>query len=160
MLPGDVGMDGTFGTHVLLADIKFDYLLFFLSSDSDISCQLPGEPELVPDRLHVMDGNNSMKRVDGSGHSDEHVFLSDHFIPPETVDNFKDDVATHPGTQAQPAQALPHGNDNSWCTKHWTATNAVSEGTVEVFQQTSGFLSTCCHAIVETLVEMWQSGEL
>ena len=159
MLPGDVGMGGAFGTHVLLADIKFDYLLFFLS-ESDLSCQLPGEPELVPDRLHAMDGNNSMKRVDGSGHSDERVFLSDYFIPPETVDNFKHDVETRPGTQAQPAQALPQGNDDSWCTKHWTAANAVSEGTVEVFQQTGGFLSTCRHAIVETLVEMRQSGEL
>jgi Kyakuja-Dileera-Zisupton transposase len=128
--------------------------LLFLSSESDLSCQLPGELELVPDQLHVMDGNNSMKQVDGSGHSDECAFLSDYLIPPSMVDNFKDDVVTCPGTQAQPSQALPFGNENTLCTNNWTVVNTVSEGTVKVFQQTGGFLSTCCHSIVETLIEM------
>lgn len=61
MLPGDVGRGGTFGTHVCLVDLKFACLLVYLSSESDLHCQLPGEPELVPDWLHAMDGNNSMK---------------------------------------------------------------------------------------------------
>jgi hypothetical protein len=60
MLPGDMGMGGTFGMYVLLADIKFDYLLFFIS-ESDLSCQLPDELELVLDQLHAMDGNDSME---------------------------------------------------------------------------------------------------
>jgi Kyakuja-Dileera-Zisupton transposase len=88
--------------------------------------------------------------VDGSGHSDECVFVSNYFSP----NNFKDDVATPPRIKAQPVQALPHGNEDSWCTKHWTAANTVSKGMVQVFQQTGGFLATCCHSIVETLMEM------
>ncbi|KAF8236837.1 hypothetical protein L208DRAFT_1194134, partial [Tricholoma matsutake] len=54
--------------------------------------KLPGEPPLVPEWLHAMDGNNLMKRVNGSGHTDEHIFISDYLIPPSKVDTFKDDV--------------------------------------------------------------------
>lgn len=117
---------------------------------------------LVPDRLHAMDGNNSMKRVDGSGHADQHVFFSDYLIPPSTVDKFKDDVKTRPGARNQSSSSspLPHGNEKTSCTDHWTASNAVGEGIVNVFQQTGGFLSACRHSITETLVEMRQSGEL
>jgi hypothetical protein len=39
-----------------------------------------------------MDGNNSMKRVNGSGHADGRIFISDYLIPPSKVDTFKDDV--------------------------------------------------------------------
>ncbi|KAF8229078.1 hypothetical protein L208DRAFT_1288390, partial [Tricholoma matsutake] len=122
--------------------------------------KVPGELELVPDRLHAMDGNNFMKQVDGSGNCDEHVFSSDYLIPPSIVDNFKDDVATHPGTQAQLPQALPFGDEKTWCTDNWTVANTVSKGTAQVFQQTGGFISACRHTIIETFIEMWQSGEL
>ena len=115
--------------------------MVYVWSDSDDIYQLPGEPELVPDRLHAMDGNNSMKRVDGSGHSDGRVFSSDYLIPPSKVDLFKDDIQTHPGTK--PSNVV-----------------AQFEGTIEVFQQTGGFLAACRHAIIETFVEMWNSGEL
>lgn len=155
-----MGRGGAFRTHVCLVDLKFTCLLVYLSSESDLHCQVPGELELVPDRLHAMDGNNFMKQVDGSGNCDEHVFSSDYLIPPSIVDNFKDDVATHPGTQAQLPQALPFGDEKTWCTDNWTVANTVSKGTAQVFQQTGGFISACRHTIIETFIEMWQSGEL
>jgi Kyakuja-Dileera-Zisupton transposase len=105
-----------------------------------------------------MDGNNSMKRVDASGHADERVFISDYLIPPTKVDAFRDDVRTRPGTV--PGNVPPFGDETTVCTEHWTVANTVSEGTVDVFEQTGGFLSTCRHAIVETLAEMRRSGEL
>lgn len=112
---------------------------------------------MVPERLHAMDGNNSMKRVNGSGHADGRVFISDYLIPPSKVDVFKDDVRTRPGNQ--PAN-LPVFDDSTPCTEHWTVANTISEGTVQVFQQTGGFLSACRHSIIETFVEMRNSGEL
>lgn len=127
---------------------------------SDCNCQLPDEPVLVPDRLHAMDGNNSMKRVDGSGHADQRVFTSDYLISPSKVDKFKDDVKTRPGASKKSSSPLPQGHENEWCADNWTAANSVSEGTVKVFQQTGGFLCACRHSIIETLAEMRQSGEL
>ena len=127
---------------------------------SDCKCQLPDEPALVPDRLHAMDGNNSMKRVDGSGHADQRVFTSNYIIPSSTVDKFKDDVTTRPGAKNKSLSPLPHGHENEWCADNWTAANSLSEGTVSVFEQTGGFLSACRHSIIETLAEMIQSGEL
>jgi hypothetical protein len=105
-----------------------------------------------------MDGNNSMKRVNGSGHADERVFISDYLIPPSKVDTFKNDVQTRPGNK--PSNNLPVFDDSTPCTEHWTVANAISEGTVEVFQQTGGFLSACRHSIIETFVAMRNSGEL
>jgi hypothetical protein len=121
-------------------------------------CQLPGEPVLVPARLQAMDGNNSMKRVNGWGHSDDRVFISNYLIPPSHVDLFKDDVQTRPGLAQSPSS--PASTEEISCTKRWVVANTVSEGTVEVFQQTGGFISACRHAIIQTFAEMRNSGEL
>jgi hypothetical protein len=75
---------------------------------------LPGEPVLVPYWLHDMDGNNPMKQVDGSGHADQHVFISDYLIPLSKVDKFKNDVKTCPGVQNQSSSSLPHGHEKTW----------------------------------------------
>jgi hypothetical protein len=105
-----------------------------------------------------------MKRVDGSGHADERVFVSDYLIPPTKVDRFKDDVQTRPGAKNKNSSPLPnplpHGHENEWCADNWMAANSISEGTVGVFQQTGGFLCACRHSIIEFLAEMRQSGEL
>ncbi|KAG1785797.1 uncharacterized protein HD556DRAFT_1456348 [Suillus plorans] len=50
------------------------------------------EPTLIPARMDSMDGNNSLKWVDGSGHADERIFESSYLIPPDEVDVFKDDT--------------------------------------------------------------------
>lgn len=105
-----------------------------------------------------------MKQVNGSGHADDCVFTSDYLIPPSKVDIFKDDVQIHPGTQSSgsviPAPNTQTSSDKTVCMKHWTAAHMVSEGTVEVFLQTGSFLSVCHHAIIETFMEMRNSGEL
>ncbi|KAG0703735.1 hypothetical protein DFH29DRAFT_1040613 [Suillus ampliporus] len=52
----------------------------------------PNELLLYPARLDSIDGNNSLKCVNGSGHADERVFNSSYLIPPVDVEVFKDDV--------------------------------------------------------------------
>ena len=103
-----------------------------------------------------MDGNNSMKWVDGLGHVNQHVFVSDYLITPSKVDRFKDNVKTHPGAQnwSLSFPALPHGQEKTSCTDNWTAANSVSKGIVNMFQQTGSFFSACWHSIIETLAEM------
>ncbi|KAG1884380.1 hypothetical protein F4604DRAFT_1677018 [Suillus subluteus] len=49
---------------------------------------------------------------------------------------------------------------NSLCTENWKAANAVTEKTINVFDQTGVFVSACRHGIIQTVVEMRQSGEL
>ena len=110
-MPWDEGQAGVFETHVLLVVIRFDNLTLFLFSVSDCKCQLPNKPALVPDRLHAMDGNNSMKRVDGAGHADHRVFISDYLISSSTVDNFKDDVVTRPGAKNKSSRSEEHTSE-------------------------------------------------
>ena len=95
-----------------------------------------------------------MKRVDGSGHNNDHVFSSDYLIPPSKVNLFKDDIQTCPGTK--PSNVIAQFDENTICTEHWSAANAVSEGTVEVFQQTGGFLAACRHSIIERNAKQWR----
>jgi hypothetical protein len=94
-----------------------------------------------------MDGNFSLKRVDGSGFADQRSFNSWFHIAPQQVDKFKDEVKSHP--------APKHG-----CVGHWAEASNVSEETVKVFEQTGIFVSACCHGTVETFAEMRHSSEL
>ncbi|KAG1745370.1 uncharacterized protein EDB91DRAFT_1080299 [Suillus paluster] len=135
----------------------------------------PDEPPLYPARLDAFDGNNSLKRVDGSGHADERSFPSTYLIPAAEVDLFKDDVRLRPGTQMTTGDNVHLSNipgtqattgdevlpsNNSTCTKNWRVANTTSENSTNVFDQTGVFVSACCHGIVQTLVELRQSGEL
>lgn len=126
--------------------------------------QQPNEPLLYPARLDSIDGNNSLKRVNGSGHADERVFDSSYLIPPVDVEVFKDDVRLRPGTRAATDNAgasnSEHLHVESSCTENWKAANTVSEKTIDVFDQTGVFVSACRHGIIQTLVEMRWSGEL
>ncbi|KAI6013863.1 hypothetical protein EDC04DRAFT_2579080 [Pisolithus marmoratus] len=108
----------------------------------------PGEPLLIPSSLKAMDGNNSTKWMDRTGHTDHHVFPSAYMISRADVDTFKDD----------------HGNaehhNGGGCADTWQAASAVDEDTVKVFKQTGIFLSACRHGIILTCAEMLHSGEL
>ncbi|KAG2125460.1 hypothetical protein DEU56DRAFT_873092 [Suillus clintonianus] len=135
----------------------------------------PDEPPLYPARLDAFDGNNSLKRVDGSGHADEHSFPSTYLIPAAEVDLFKDDVRLRPGTrmttgdnvylsnipgtQATTGDEVLPSNDST-CTENWRVANTTSENSTNVFDQTGVFVSACRHGIVQTLVELRRSGEL
>jgi Kyakuja-Dileera-Zisupton transposase len=114
-----------------------------------------------------MDGNNSLKRVEGSGRVDGRTFISNYLIPPAEIDRFKDDVRNQPGrNNSRVAQAPadigipPHGYEQTVCSDNWVAANAVSKDTLQLFEQTGVFISVCRHGFVQTLVEMRRSGEL
>ncbi|KAH7903111.1 hypothetical protein BJ138DRAFT_1197236, partial [Hygrophoropsis aurantiaca] len=125
------------------------------------SYEQPDEPTLVPARLHNMDGNNSAKRVDGSGSADHRIFHSRYFIPDTEVDRFKDDVRLRPGEH--PNRNNRNGNRNEdleRCTDTWTAAKSTDENKIQVFEQTGIFVLACRHGFVESVAEMKRSGEL
>lgn len=109
-----------------------------------------------------MDGNNSLKRVEGSGHADRRVFESCYLIKPEEVDQFENEVRGHTAAPpVHPIDADDHG-DGAECTKRWKAANesAGGESSVRPFEQTGIFVCACRHGIVESFAEMRHSGEL
>ncbi|KIM54659.1 hypothetical protein SCLCIDRAFT_30952 [Scleroderma citrinum Foug A] len=117
--------------------------------------KLDGEPALYPALLKAMDGNTSAKRMENAGHADCQVFPSTYMLPLNDVDIFRDDVRLCPGEC--------EGNQVDKvvdCTENWKAANTADEDTICVFEQTGIFLSACRHHIVQTVVEMRQSGEL
>ncbi len=127
--------------------------------------QLTTDPVLVPDRMHAMDGNSSVKRMTGSGHADERVFTSPLFISQQDVDNFKDDVKNKPGkeTAGRHKRKKPDYTEHpTACADRWGASVASSaaDETVQTFEQTGIFLCACRHGIVESVTEMRHSGEL
>jgi len=113
--------------------------------------------------MDSIDGNSSLKRVDGSGHADERVFTSSYLIHPAEVDMFKDDVRLRPGTRttiADTSGGTTPVHMESACTDNWKTANTISDNTVKVFEQTGIFISACRHGMIQTLVEMRRSGEL
>ncbi|KAG1852223.1 hypothetical protein F4604DRAFT_1933797 [Suillus subluteus] len=118
------------------------------------------EPVLLPGRMDSIDGNNSLKQVDGSGHADKHIFGSSYLIPASDVDRFSDDVRLQPGTQRVANKSTLADTTESTCTDNWKIANTITDNTIKVFKQTSIFISACRHGMVQTVVEMRRSGEL
>lgn len=122
--------------------------------------QQENELILLPGRMDSIDGNNSLKRVDGSGHADERIFRSSYLIPASEVDGFKDDVRLRPGTRRVAENSTPADATESVCTDNWKTANTITDNTIKVFEQTGIFISACRHGMVQTIVEMRRSGEL
>jgi hypothetical protein len=101
-----------------------------------------------------MDGNFSVKRLDGSGHADPRIFQSRYFISEAEVDRFKDDV------QRRSAGRSAADSTTGACTENWTAAKSFEENKITVFEQTGIFLVACRHGIIECVSEMKRSGEL
>ncbi|KAG0697415.1 hypothetical protein DFH29DRAFT_946408 [Suillus ampliporus] len=118
---------------------------WMLNACPPCSYKQDNEEPLDPARLDSMDRNNSLKRVDGSGHTDERVFPSEYLIPPSEVEFFKDDVRLHPGTRIAADVTPTAASDDSACTENWKTANTISENTVSVFDQTGIFVSACRH---------------
>ncbi|KAG6379623.1 hypothetical protein JVT61DRAFT_10136 [Boletus reticuloceps] len=110
----------------------------------------PDEPVLIPARLHSMDGNQSAKRLDGSGYTDPRAFASDYFVPVDQVERFKDDVKSKARSDSKQAA----------CTDNWNAANPGGDEQIKVFEQTGIFLLACRHGFMECVIEMKRSGEL
>ncbi|KAG6823553.1 hypothetical protein H0H92_009819, partial [Tricholoma furcatifolium] len=75
------------------------------------SYELQGEPPLRYQRLVVLDGNNSLKRIKGIGTrkiADERKFESDYFLSPDFVDQYANEVKARP---AAPATTTDEGED-------------------------------------------------
>lgn len=107
-----------------------------------------GEPVLSPARLHAMDGNNSAKRLHGSGHMDLRTFDSAYLLPPLMVDKFKDEIR-------------PSNPKDADCSDRFKAANAIDNpSALDVFDQTGIFVLSCRHHIVEQIAGMVKSGEL
>ena len=96
-----------------------------------------------------MDGNFSVKRLDGSGSVDPWTFKSDYFVPVGDVKRFRKDVPEKgPNTTA------------AACSSNWSAAKATREDKIHVFEQTGIFVLACRHGFVECIAEMKRSGEL
>jgi hypothetical protein len=101
-----------------------------------------------------MDGNFSVKRLDGSGHADPRIFQSRYFISDAEVDRFKDDVKCRSGGRSAA------DSTTGACTENWTAAKSFEENKITVFEQTGIFLVACRHGIIECVSEMKRSSEL
>jgi len=110
--------------------------------------------------MDSIDSNNSLKWVDGSGHADKRIFRSSYLIPASEVDGFKDDVQLRPGTRRVAENPTPADATESICTNNWKTANMITDNTIKVFKQTGIFISACRQGMVQTIIEMQQSGEL
>ncbi|KAG0695001.1 hypothetical protein DFH29DRAFT_985063 [Suillus ampliporus] len=131
--------------------LRFPQLILASSRKGEHSIEMrqqENESILLPGRMDSIDGNNSLKRVDGSGHADEHIFRS------------VDDVRLCPGTQRVTENPTPADATESVCTNNWKTANTITDNTIKVFEQTGIFVSACHHGMVQTIIEMRQSGEL
>jgi hypothetical protein len=122
------------------------------------------------------DGNNSMKRMYQLGdHSsiDTQPFTdSDYLLPPEYMDQFKDEVGSNraPGVpvgEENEENAGENGDEVSAemmrarCTTNWKAASAEERKKIwGIFMQTGWFVSACRHALLMWFSDMIHSGEL
>lgn len=145
-----------------------------------LSSQVEGEEAARFERMIVMDGNNSLKRVGATGMrtiADVRTFSSDYYLARELVEQFagevksrqaqihvevpiadpeeQDDVDEHP--EGDPTDGAP----SSACASNWIA--AVSDDKKRmwaIFEETGIFASCCRHGFILWLVDMIRSGEL
>ncbi len=149
--------------------------------------QVQGEQPPVWDRMYVMDGNNSLKRVKLFGArkvGDTRTFKSDYYIPRETVDKFANEVKSK---QTQPHVNVPVVDDTddksddgdgtgdgdgeegdptdgapaSACASNWKAAASDEKKRMwAIFEETGVFAAACRHGFVLWLIDMIRSGEL
>ncbi|KAL1740505.1 hypothetical protein HDZ31DRAFT_47379, partial [Schizophyllum fasciatum] len=121
--------------------------------------KISGEPVLRPAMLHAMDGNESLKRVTGWGHTDKREFESAFLITSGDVDKFKDDVKHRARGPRGEERSAPDQGKICTVDGHWKTANSSESGT-ETFDECGAFVSVCRHHLVETYCPMIRSGEL
>ncbi|KAJ3964386.1 hypothetical protein EV361DRAFT_974213 [Lentinula raphanica] len=147
--------------------------------------KLEGEPSLVFERMFVIDGNNSLKRLKSVGNrqvADTREFHgSDYYLGTEYVDQFRNEVkAKSADTRARTATGEEHADDEwvdedtgdptdgstpqdrlSHCTDNWKASSAESKKRMwDGFEESGIFASACRHGFILWLCDMIRSGEL
>ncbi|KAI0700240.1 hypothetical protein C8T65DRAFT_709710 [Cerioporus squamosus] len=139
------------------------------------------EPSSLYERMYVMDGNNSLKRVAPFGNrkvGDTRTFASDYFIPPHVVDKFANEVKPR---QSQPHVEVPDSVDQdpdsdleeptegdptdgapvSACASNWKAAASDEKKRMwAIFEETGVFAAACRHGFVLWLIDQIRSGEL
>ncbi|KAJ7060521.1 hypothetical protein C8F01DRAFT_1210476 [Mycena amicta] len=118
--------------------------------------KLEGEEKLLYDHLVTIDGNNSLKRVNGNLLGSQLVDNRDggetYFLSREKVDAWARDRL---------AEVVPEAVKQSPCEDHWAnMSEAVTSKMWAVFDQTGIFLCLCRHGFALLIVEMIRSGEL
>ncbi|KAE9404798.1 hypothetical protein BT96DRAFT_973001 [Gymnopus androsaceus JB14] len=152
-----------------------------LNSCPPCTYELEGEPPLKFSRMVVVDGNNSLKRMDGVGKrevADTRVFgESDYYLSEEFVNTFADEV---PARRSQSKTAIEdseegfgtpeeHGDPTDGdpdpkiheCADNWKA--AVADGAKKMwdaFRESGYFAMACRHGFVLWVADMIRSGEL
>ncbi|KAH9972566.1 hypothetical protein BGW80DRAFT_1119934, partial [Lactifluus volemus] len=135
-------------------------------------CQhkVPGETPLPVSLIGVLDGNQSLKRLN----TDPRTFVSDYYIAEDTVNQFKYDVKPRPqkskqGTDTETPswsrdveEATPaDGDTDGTCTERWKAAQSDNLKRMwSIYRETGIFLSACRHGLIWWIVDMIESGEL
>ena len=131
------------------------------------------------ERMIVMDGNNSLKRVAPRGNrsvGDTRTFHSDYYIPRSIVEKYAHEVKPR---QAQPHVEVPvedtdsdddgrdtegdptDGAPSSSCASNWKAAASDEKKRMwAIFEETGVFAAACRHGFVLWLIDMIRSGEL
>ncbi|PIL29500.1 hypothetical protein GSI_08308 [Ganoderma sinense ZZ0214-1] len=150
------------------------------------SYEVEGEKKPTWNRMLVLDGNNSLKRMATTGGrtvGDTRLFESDYFLARDYVNTFAKEVKSRQeqrkpdlpesdhddsgdeGPSEQPdGGAYPTDSDAAKpapCARHWKA--AASDDSKRMwgmFDETGIFACACRHAMIVWLVDMVRSGEL
>ncbi|KAJ3729926.1 hypothetical protein C8R42DRAFT_693640 [Lentinula raphanica] len=148
--------------------------------------KLKDEPSLIFERMFVIDGNNSLKRLKSVGNrqaANTREFRgSDFYLSSEYVDQFRDKVKTKAsGPRAHLSTAEEHQEDDEWvdedagdptdgstpnsrfshCTDNWKASSAESKKRMwDGFEESGIFASACRHGFILWICDMIRSGEL
>ena len=136
----------------------------------------------VYDRMIVMDGNNSLKRlasVGGRQVGDARTFNSDYILPRSFVNQFAHEVkgrpvhvaVPEPGdtdpadytapddvVEGDPTDGAP---EDSPCATNWKAAAADEKKKMwAIFEETGIFACACCHGFILLITDMVRSSEL
>ncbi|KAI0362962.1 hypothetical protein BV20DRAFT_959256 [Pilatotrama ljubarskyi] len=159
-----------------------------LNSCPPCSYVLEGEIPPTFDRLLVMDGNNSLKRVGtigGRSAGDLRTFESDYFLPTAYVDKFANEIKaaqaqehvdipmadgdedsadengdTWSDTAAEGSSDPTDGGNLSSCTKNWKAAASDEKKRMwSIFDECGVFACACRHGLLLWLADMVRSGE-
>ncbi|KAF9054922.1 hypothetical protein BDP27DRAFT_1242445 [Rhodocollybia butyracea] len=153
-----------------------------LNSCPPCTYELEGEPPQTFSRMVVVDGNNSLKRLDGVGKrevADTRVFgESDYYLSEEFVNLYADEVPARPLPKpaveveedftedvVQGKYGDPTDGDSDpalrECTDNWKASDAEGAKKMwDAFRESGYFVMACRHGFVMWVADMIRSGEL
>ncbi|KAG1808365.1 uncharacterized protein BJ212DRAFT_1449024 [Suillus subaureus] len=126
--------------------------------------------------LYAMDGNNSLKRVLQHSLNDDNdnnntpgasselptgqLFISDHYLACDFVDQFSQDVSCNLGWEKQLNVSQNAPEENS-CEGWWkNMDDSKTQKAWGIYDEMGIFVAVCCHGFCLLIMDMVQSGEL